>query len=424
MSRTAAPEPRPELAPVILGGDIGVYALGRAFHELYGVTSTVISGLVPGPIADSRILRTVQVEDSHDERGLVDAALEVAAETLAADPGRRLLLLANSDWLVRTVVRHRGELEGAGYVVPFLDEELLDDISDKATFAELAEKVGIAVPRTIVQDFAGADDPSWRPVPVDVGWPLIAKAASSADYQDVEFPGKRKVFEIGTQAELDDLWRRLRDAGFRGRFVAQELVPGDDTQMRSITAYVDGRGVATLMAGAHVLLEEHTPNGLGNPAAMITGDLGAMFDQARAFLAATGYRGFANFDIKVDPRDGRFAFFEVNPRIGRNNYYVTAAGANVARFVVADHVDGVALEPVVVNREVLYSILPTSLLLRYVREDGLRAKVRRLAPDTAHPLAYWAADGGAKRRAYVAAAKVNQVRKFRQWYPEPTGTGF
>ncbi|MFE7408556.1 hypothetical protein [Isoptericola sp. NPDC057559] len=424
MSRTAAPEPRPELAPVILGGDIGVYALGRAFHELYGVTSTVISGLVPGPIADSRILRTVQVEDSHDERGLVDAALEVAAETLAADPGRRLLLLANSDWLVRTVVRHRGELEGAGYVVPFLDEELLDDISDKATFAELAEKVGIAVPRTIVQDFAGADDPSWRPVPVDVGWPLIAKAASSADYQDVEFPGKRKVFEIGTQAELDDLWRRLRDAGFRGRFVAQELVPGDDTQMRSITAYVDGRGVATLMAGAHVLLEEHTPNGLGNPAAMITGDLGAMFDQARAFLAATGYRGFANFDIKVDPRDGRFAFFEVNPRIGRNNYYVTAAGANVARFVVADHVDGVALEPVVVSREVLYSILPTSLLLRYVREDGLRAKVRRLAPDTAHPLAYWAADGGAKRRAYVAAAKVNQVRKFRQWYPEPTGTGF
>ncbi|MFD6178852.1 MULTISPECIES: carboxylate--amine ligase [unclassified Isoptericola] len=424
MSRSTAPEPRPELAPVILGGDIGVYALGRAFHELYGVTSTVISGLVPGPIADSRILRTVQVEDSHDARGLVDAALKVAAETLAADPGRRLLLLANSDWLVRTVVRHRGELEAAGYVVPFLDEELLDDISDKATFAELAEKVGIAVPRTIVQDFAGADDPSWQPVPVDVGWPLIAKAASSADYQDVEFPGKRKVFEIGTQAELDDLWRRLREAGFRGRFVAQELVPGDDTQMRSITAYVDGRGVATLMAGAHVLLEEHTPNGLGNPAAMITGDLGTMFDQARAFLAATGYRGFANFDIKVDPRDGSFAFFEVNPRIGRNNYYVTAAGANVARFVVADHVDGVALEPVVVTREVLYSILPTSLLLRYVREDGLRAKVRRLAPDTAHPLAYWAADGGAKRRAYVAAAKVNQVRKFRQWYPEPTGTGF
>jgi D-aspartate ligase len=424
VSRASAPEPRPELFPVILGGDIGVYALARAFHERYGVTSTVVSGLVPGPIADSRILTNVTVSDSHDERELVDAALRVAKEALAEDGRRRLILLANSDWLVRTVVRHRGELEAAGYVVPFLDEHLLDRISDKATFAEVAGEVGLAVPRTVVQDFAGADDPAWAPVPVDLGWPMIAKAASSADYQDVEFPGKRKVFEIGSRAELDDLWRRLREAGFRGRFVAQELVPGDDTQMYSITAYVDSRGEATLMAGAHVLLEEHTPNGLGNPAAMITGDLGEMFDQARAFLAATGYRGYANFDVKVDPRDGRFAFFEVNPRIGRNNYYVTAAGANVARFVVADHVDGVALEPVTVRREVLYSVVPIRLLLHYVREPGLAATVRRLASGTVHPLAYWAVDGGAKRRAYVAAAKLNQVRKFRRWYPEPTGTGF
>ena len=47
-----------------------------------------------------------------------------------------------------------------------------------------------------------------------------------------------------------------------------------------------------------------------------------MLAQARTFLAATGYRGFANFDVKVDPRTGVFRFFEVNPRIGRNNYYI------------------------------------------------------------------------------------------------------
>ena len=52
-------------------------------------------------------------------------------------------------------------------------------------------------------------------------------------------------------------------------------------------------------------------------------------------LGRDGYRGYANFDVKVDPRDGLAKFFEVNPRIGRNNYSVTGAGANVARFVVA-----------------------------------------------------------------------------------------
>jgi D-aspartate ligase len=414
---------RPELFPVIVGGDIGVYALARAFHEEYGVRSTVISGVVPGPVAGSRILTNVTVADLHDEAAVVSAAVRVAREALAVDPRRRPILLVNADALVHLVVRERSALVAAGYVVPFIDRELLEDVSDKARFAALAEKVGMATPHTVVVDFAALADGDPVP-PVQVGWPVVAKAASSAEYERVRFPGKRKVFEIADQDALDDLWARLRAAGFRGRFVVQELVPGADTQMRSITAYVDRRGEVTLMAGAHVLLEEHTPNGLGNPAAMVTADLGEMFDQARTFLIANQYRGFANFDVKVDPRDGRALFLEVNPRIGRNNYYVTAAGANVARFVVADHIDDASLDPVRVTREVLYSVVPVRLLLRYVCDPRLRATVTRLARGAAHPLAYWSADNGARRRAYVTAALVNQWRKFRRWYPEVTSTGF
>jgi hypothetical protein len=40
-----------------------------------------------------------------------------------------------------------------------------------------------------------------------------------------------------------------------------------------------------------------------------------------------------------------------------------------------------------------------------------------------HPLAYWEADGGPRRRLYVAEAKLNQKRKFDKWYPEVTETG-
>ncbi len=410
----------PGLQPVILGADIGVYALARAFHQEYGVRSIVVSGAALGPVAHSRIIDNVLVEDGHDPRQLVDALLRVAGE----HAGEHLVLLANSDWLVRVVVQHRTELEAA-YVVPFLSAELLDRISDKATFAEIATDLGIDVPRTIVQDFAHADDPAWAPVPVDVGYPLIAKAASSADYQDVVFPGKKKVFEIGDPAELDALWAALRTAGFRGRFVVQELVPGDDTQMRSITAYVDSHGRTTLLCSAHVLLEEHTPSGLGNPAAMVVTREDAMLDQARAFLAGTGYVGFANFDVKVDPRDGTYRFFEVNPRIGRNNYYVTAAGANVARFLVEDRVLGHEVDPVVVDTRVLYSILPHRLLLRYVLDPALAGRVKGLiaAGKVAHPLRY-DKDAGPRRRWYALAAMVNQVRKFRRYYPEVTGTGF
>lgn len=409
-----------EIQPVILGADIGVYALARSFHEAYGVRSIVVSGAALGPVAHSQIIDNVLVEDGHDPRQLVDRLVGVAGE----HPGKRLVLMANSDWLVRVVVQHRAELE-PHYVVPFLSADLLERISDKATFAEICQDLGISVPRTLVQDFANAGEDGWQPEPVDIAYPLIAKAASSADYQDVEFVGKKKVFEIQTAAELDELWASLRAAGFRGRFVVQELIPGDDTQMRSITAYVDSRGSTTLLCSAHVLLEEHTPSGLGNPAAMVTTRIEPMLDQARHFLKSTGYVGFANFDVKVDPRDGSFRFFEVNPRIGRNNYYVTAAGANPMRFLVADRVEGRAVEPTVVDEEVLYSILPNSLLLKYVLDPALRAKVQGLirAGKVAHPLRY-AKDGSPRRLAYVAAALLNQVRKFRRYYPEVTGTGF
>ncbi|MBO1750534.1 ATP-grasp domain-containing protein [Actinotalea sp. BY-33] len=416
--------------PVILGADIGVYALARSFHEQYGLRSIVVSLTVTGPVADSTIIENVVLGPEADPEEMVRALGRVAARFTGSADGSpsggdrpELLLLANTDWLVRFLVQHRDELE-QWYTVPFLDEPLLDRLADKARFAELCHELGIATPTTVVQDFAAAASPGWVPVPVELDFPVIAKAANSADYERLSFPGKRKVYQVEDRAGLEELYATLVRAGFTGRFVIQEMIPGDDTQMRSITCYVDTRGVVTLSCCAHVLLEEHTPSGLGNPAAMITGRSDAMLEQAQRLLTSIGYVGFANFDVKVDPRDGSAQFFEVNPRIGRNSYYVTAAGANPVRFLVEDRVDGTAVAPVVVEREVLYSIVPYRLLRRYLVDPALRARadslVRRRA--TAHPLRYrperrW------RRRLYVALASVNQVRKFRRHYPRVTESG-
>jgi D-aspartate ligase len=405
--------------PVILGADIGVYALARAFHEAYGAKPVVVSLTVTGPVADSSILENVVLGPSASPADIVEALRAVAQESA----GPELILLANTDWLVRFLVENRDVLE-QWYTVPFLDADLLGRLADKARFADLCTELGIATPRTVVQDFAGASAPGWAPQPVDLGFPLIAKAANSADYERLSFEGKKKVYQVDDAAQLGDLYATLVRVGFTGRFVVQEMIPGDDTQMRSITCYVDTRGVVTLSCCAHVLLEEHTPSGLGNPAAMITSRYDDMLEQAHRLLTSTGYVGFANFDVKVDPRDGSAQFFEVNPRIGRNNYYLTAAGANPVRFLVEDRVDGTAVEPVVVEREVLYSILPYRLLRRYVLDPALRAKTDALvkAGATAHPLRY-RAEKRLKRRLYVALAAANQVRKFRRYYPEVTGTG-
>ena len=165
----------------------------------------------------------------------------------------------------------------------------------------------------------------------------------------------------------------LARAGFDDVFLVQELIPGDNTAMRSITAYVDSHGEVTLIGSARVLLEDHAPTMIGNPVAMITEDFPALWDAAERLLTSSGYRGFANFDVKIDPRDGRAVFFEVNPRIGRNNWYMSAAGLNPMTVMVADLVEHRRVEHERISREILYSMVPDSLLLKYIREDSLRA---------------------------------------------------
>lgn len=409
-----------EVDLVLLGGDIGIYALARAFHEQYGITSTVVTRKVAGPVADSSILETVELGAAASEEDMIAALLRVGREKAARPGGVRPVLLANADFLVALLAAHREEL-GELYHLPLLDDDVLEAVADKATFSQMCAEIGVATPRTVVLDFEGGTAPE---VPeLELGWPLVAKASRSSAYNAVSFPGKRKVFEIQDRAELLDLVERLAAAGYEDRFVVQEMIPGDDTSMLSVTAYVDTRGRVTLLGGAQVLLEEHTPGALGNPAAMFTTELPEVFEQSMRFLQHSGYRGYANFDVKIDPRDGIGKFFEVNPRIGRNNYYMTAAGANVALPVVADLVEDREQARLMPSQEVLYSIVPWRLLRRYIIDPDLRERVQEIrGRRTVHPLAYEVE--GARRRLYVLAAKVNQVKKFLQHYPRPSADGF
>ncbi|MCI1207714.1 MAG: hypothetical protein LKF98_05515, partial [Microbacteriaceae bacterium] len=391
--------------------------------DAYGVVSPDISTVETGPISDSNIIKHISFPDSLQEKPLIAELVRYGK----AHPGPQLILMANTDWHIRVIAEHRAELEPY-YLLPYPPLDVIDTISDKAEFARTAQRLGIPVPLTIVQSFADADLPTWQPVglPQDLNYPVIAKAAASSDYEHLKFPGKKKVYEIKSQEELDGLWSTLRKIGFRGRFVVQELIPGDDTEMYSITAYIDRNGKATLLSSAHVLLEEHHPAALGNPCAMITGRIDEILEPAKRFLSSMPYRGFANFDVKRDPRTGKFTFFEINPRIGRNNFYVSAAGVNPMSVMVADQLGHESLDPQIADTEILYSVVPHRLLLRYVLDPHLRAHVIQLQRGgrRVHPLKYFAVDHRLKRRLYIALAMLNQYRKFNRYYPKPTGTGF
>jgi len=416
-----SPSPTPAFDVVMLGGDVGVYALARAFHEAFAVRSTVISRQPTGPVTDSAIIDNHFLGPAATEDDHVEELLRRGRERTGTVP---VLLLANTDVWSRVFAERRAELDEF-YLLSLVDVDTLDVVGDKGRFDEVCREVGVPTPRTHVQDFAGADDPGWAPAPLpeDLAFPVVAKAAASSEHDLLEYPGKNKVDFVRSQVQLDDLWRRLREAGFRDRFVVQDLVPGDDTWMRSVTAYRDQFGTVTMMCTAQVLLEEHTPLALGNPCALVTTPYPDVMDHARRLLDHLDYHGFANFDVKVDPRDGTALFLEVNPRIGRNNYYVTASGVNVARFMVADVLENRRAEPVTSEREIVYSLVPKALLMRYLTDPALRSHVRAVARSAyVNPLLYRVE--GLKRRLYVTLNKANHVAKFLRHYPRPTDSGF
>jgi predicted ATP-grasp superfamily ATP-dependent carboligase len=417
--------PVPDLLVVGIGGDVGMYALARAFHEQYGTHSVVLSKVATRAMQDSAIVDNVVVPHIDS----VDVLLPTLEGLAQQHRDKVLVLLTNADWHVRTLIVHRERLEAAGYVLAYPSLPVLEQVSSKEGFAQVCDQLGIPTPRTVAVDIAKVVADGGRAavaaLEVDLQYPVVGKPSNSAEWYYVDFPGKAKIHHIDSRAELDVILGHLADANFPGTFLVQEFIPGDETQMRSLTAYRDTSGEVTLLATGRVLLEEHTPGTLGIPAAILVEAYDDAMEAATRFLDATSYVGFANFDYKLDPRTGQHVYFEVNPRIGRNNYYVTAGGANVARVLVEDWVLHRPIRPVRAVRDVLYTVVPFGLLSKYVLDPELKTRIKALkaSGDVINPLKY-DRDSGLKRRLIVEAITQNYRRKYAQYYPEPTATGY
>ncbi|NHI19671.1 hypothetical protein H9L10_00730 [Phycicoccus endophyticus] len=407
----------PELAdqpflPVVVGGHVGAYSLVRAFHEGYGVRSVVVASVGTWVTDHSSVLELLPCRDAVDPEVLL-ATLEEAlgATTLPK------LLLATSDSLVETVVALRGRL-GADWRIPYVGTGPLERATRKHTFDEVARAAGVSVPATRSLDLA---DPASVEVEPGFGYPLVVKPTTPAAWAAVSFEGQSKVHTVRSHAELSALLRHIRDAGYHDELVVQDLIPGDDTGMRILTCYCDRSSRVRFAAYGRTLLEEHSPGLLGVPAGILTGRDGETVAQAGRILAELGWVGYANFDLKYDPRDGSTKFFELNPRLGRSNYYVTGTGHNAVRYYVQEWVEDALPDGddlVETTEETVYSIVPVRTLRWALRpHPELWSQVRRVidAGGLRNPLHY-RAERDPRRWAKVLAGGLSYDRKFHRYY--------
>jgi len=411
--------------PVVLGGDIGTYSLAREFHEAYGAVTVVVPAGPNGVIEHSVAIDLRPSGSVTDDETLLQHLLTLGAD-LTKEQQRPLLLLGSLDLHVTFLARHKNRLEPL-FTVPYPDEATILAGALKQNFAELCKELDLPTPFTLVIDPAGGT----AQLPEDLPFPLIGKPADSSAWVGASFPGKRKVHTLADRAELDELLDHLAGSGYTEPFILQERIPGGDEQMRLCTFFADHTGAVTFAGYGEVVVEEHSPKVLGNSAGIVTAQNPDVVEAGRKLLQRLGWRGFAMVDAKLDPRDGVVKLFELNPRLGRNHYYLTAAGMNPVRFYVRDFLgteyDDVRLPEALAPRDAagtqvlavehLYTVLPHGLLKRFARgEVGERARALLKARKVSDPLRY-RAERHPRRLAYIAMAHLNHRRKFKAFPP-------
>lgn len=357
-----------EFIPVILGGDINTYSVARAFYEEYKVKSYVFGKFNTGPSYQSRFTEYEGKLEIDQDDYFVKRMNRFAEE----HKDKKILMVGCGDSYVALASRHRNEFP-SNVIVPYIDFELMDQLQHKELFYGLCEKHGIDYPRTIIHRKGMGFD-----FPCEFSYPVIVKPSNSIAYWEHPFETQNKVYKLDSREEMEKVLHQIYDAGYDDAVIIQDMVPGNDEYMRVLTSYSDRNGKVKMMCLGHVLLEEHTPHGLGNHAVIITEYEKELMERARNLLEDLNYKGFSNFDIKYDSRDGSYRFFEINTRQGRSNYYVTGSGFNVARYFVEDYIYNTELEYDDRFRENLWLTVPERVAFKYVKQPENISEMKRL----------------------------------------------
>ncbi|WP_148059642.1 carboxylate--amine ligase [Salana multivorans] len=429
--RSSRPEPvDPAVAgtvprPVILGGDLGAYGSARAFHEAFGVRSVVVAGARTGAVADSAIVDLRVVPGLETPQLLAEVLRSVAAE----EPGRPHLVLASADWLVDLLVRAAPSLADVpDLVVPYPDAATVARVSSKAEVMAACAELGVPHPETlvVVPGEPGIDDRLRA-----LTYPRVVKVASTTAAHAVSYPGQAKVHVAASADEAVRLLATMAGAGLGSPVLVQELLPGGDAAMAAANVFLDARGRPVLAQLGRVLLEEHTPSALGNSVAQATVDarqdpaVQLTLREVVRLVEHLGWSGFANVDLMRDA-DGVYRVLEINPRVGRSGFAVTASGYNVAAlyahaFVPADREAAeaggdAAPSLVLASREHLFTVVPLLLLRVFAPEQRRLVRRLRRAGAVTNPL-YYRAERSPRRWLYIAVAMANQLKKFARHHP-------
>ncbi len=362
-----------QFQPILLGSDFNVYGMARAFHEQYHIKSIAYSAGRLAPTKFSSIVEVRPFENFDDDT----VFLNVMREFMQTHKNNHIqyLLIACGDGYAQLVSKYKEELSQF-FIVPYINYDLYQKLENKIDFYQMCEEYDLPYPSTAVADYSIKDDIQGFVEGITFEYPMVLKPNDSIEYLKYDFEGKKKAFFIESKEEMVDVLTKLYNSGYQSEMIIQDMIPGDDSQMRVLNAYVDQNHKVRMMCLGHPLLEDPSPVAVGNYLAILPDYNQEIYQLIQNFLESIEYTGFANFDMKYDVRDQKYKLFEINLRQGRSSYYVTLNGYNMAKYITEDCVFDKPFEKTIYGKgHKLWLGAPKQLIQEYVNDPQLKKEI-------------------------------------------------
>lgn len=401
---------------LFLGSDESIYGSAREIHELYGAKSTILAAAHPLiATRNSDIVDIKLIPGINDDPIFITELVKIGKKL--QEQGQLTILVGSGDKYAALIAKHKAQLSEY-FVLPYVDYDRMIELNHKETFEPLAAAYGLAMPAT--QRISAAD--AQQNVESPWGYPVILKSDNSVEWMDLYFPGHKKIYFIETTAELNEVIKLAYDNGYTSTFTMQDMIPGDDSFERNLTAYIDKNHKVRVISMGHALIEDPGPQGRGNHMAIMPDYNEDIYHQYVGFLESLNITGFVNFDLKYDQRDQTFKVFEMNVRLGRSNFWASLNGVNWMYYLISDYDGTLADESVVYANadqsqwKVWLAITPR-LFKKYVRKNGATDYALKLIDEGRYGYTYkYAADWNYQRFMNYWRANRNFAKYYAKYF--------
>lgn len=414
-----------KVTPVLLGSDMNVYGMARSFYEITNQPVDAYARVQLAPTRFSKIVTVHTIANFDSDPTFINTMLKLKEKYRHVNG--KVILIACGDTYAELVSKHKAELSDV-FICPYVDYDLLKQLNDKESFYKICDQYGLLYPKTKIITKKMYETKAGLTVPFD--FPVALKPADSVEWLNINFEGRKKAFIIHSQAEFLDVISKIYDNGYTSDVILQDFIPGDDSNMRVLNAYVDHNHHVKMMCLGHPLLEDPTPGSIGNYVAIIPEYNQDIYNRMQKFLEEINFTGFANFDMKFDRRDNTFKLFEINIRQGRSSFFVTLNGYNLAKWLIEDYVTGnLDAQPIVYgNKDVtkykLWLGVPKHVFEKYAApNDAKNEAMHLLSKGQYGTTVFYDKDMSLKRRLLLNYMFYKYNARFKRYFNENKNNG-